>query len=254
MTTVLQNGVVLDRYETPFGIRTLAFDADGFSINGERLDIQGVCMHHDLGALGAALNERALHRQIDMLIEMGANAIRTSHNPPAPELQDYADQKGILVVDETFDVWRARKTPNDYRLLFDAWHEQDTRMLVRRDRNHPSVVMWSIGNEVPEQRNEEGAALARTLSAIVHEEDPTRKTTAAMNSARSTSPFVSAVDLIGLNWCRLAEIVPAGPDELAADERPARHARRGRNNQGQCVRAGAAFSIDRHPGDPLGDD
>jgi beta-galactosidase len=200
VTTVLQNGVVLDRYETPFGIRTLAFDADGFSINGERLDFQGVCMHHDLGALGAALNERALHRQIDMLIEMGANAIRTSHNPPAPELLDYADQKGILVVDETFDVWRARKTPNDYHLLFDAWHEQDTRMLVRRDRNHPSVVMWSIGNEVPEQRNEEGAVLARTLSAIVHEEDPTRKTTAAMNSARSTSPFVSAVDLIGLNY------------------------------------------------------
>jgi beta-galactosidase len=200
VTTVLRNGVMADRYETPFGIRTLSFDAEGFSINGERLDFQGVCMHHDLGALGAALNERALHRQIDMLIEMGANAIRTSHNPPAPELLDYADQTGILVMDETFDVWRARKTPNDYHLLFDAWHEQDTRMVIRRDRNHPSVVMWSIGNEVPEQRNEEGAAVARTLGAIVHDEDPTRKITAAMNSARSTAPFVSAVDLIGLNY------------------------------------------------------
>jgi beta-galactosidase len=199
-TTVLQNGVVVDRYETPFGIRTLTFDAEGFAINGERLDFQGVCMHHDLGALGAALNDRALHRQIDMLIEMGANAIRTSHNPPAPELLDYADEKGILVMDETFDVWRVRKTANDYHLLFDAWHEQDTRMLIRRDRNHPSVVMWSIGNEVPEQRNEEGASVARRLSAIVHDEDPTRKTTAAMNSARASSTFPSAVDLIGLNY------------------------------------------------------
>jgi len=200
VTTVLQNGVVADRYETPFGIRTLTFDAEGFAINGERLDFQGVCMHHDLGALGTALNERALRRQIDMLIEMGANAIRTSHNPPAPELLEYADAKGMLVIDETMDVWRARKTPNDYHLLFDAWHEQDTRMLIRRDRNHPSVVVWSIGNEVAEQRNEEGVAVARKLSAIAHGEDPTRKTTAAMNSARATSPFPNSVDLIGLNY------------------------------------------------------
>jgi beta-galactosidase len=200
VTTVRQNGVVVDRYETPFGIRTLTFDSAGFAINGERLDFQGVCMHHDLGALGAALNERALRRQIDMLIEMGTNAIRTSHNPPAPELLDYADQKGILVMDETMDVWRARKTPNDYHLLFDAWHEQDTRMLIRRDRNHPSVVMWSIGNEVPEQRNDDGASVARMLSAIAHDEDPTRKTTAAMNSARATSAFSATVDLIGLNY------------------------------------------------------
>ena len=200
VTTVLQNGVVVDRYETPFGIRTLTFDAEGFAINGERLDFQGVCMHHDLGALGTALNERALRRQIDMLIEMGANAIRTSHNPPAPELLDYADEKGVLVIDETMDVWRTRKTPNDYHLLFDAWHEQDTRMLIRRDRNHPSVVIWSIGNEVAEQRNEEGVAVARRLSAIAHDEDPTRQTTAAMNSARATSSFPTAVDLIGLNY------------------------------------------------------
>jgi beta-galactosidase len=200
VTTVLQNGVAVDRYETAFGIRTLAFDAEGFAVNGERLDFQGVCMHHDLGALGAALNERALRRQLDMLIEMGANAIRTSHNPPAPELLDYADEKGMLVIDETMDVWRARKTPNDYHLLFDAWHEQDTRMVIRRDRNHPSVVIWSIGNEVAEQRNEEGAALALRLSAIVRDEDPTRKTTTAMNSARPTSAFPAAVDLIGLNY------------------------------------------------------
>jgi beta-galactosidase len=201
VTTVERDGTVVDRYEIPFGIRTLTFDAEGFAINGERLDFRGVCMHHDLGALGAALNERALHRQIDMLIEMGVNAIRTSHNPPAPELLDYADEKGILVMDETLDVWRARKTPFDYHLLFDAWHEQDTRMLIRRDRNHPSVVMWSIGNEALEQgKGEEGAAIARMLNAIARDEDPTRKTTTAMNSARADSPFPSTVDLIGLNY------------------------------------------------------
>ena len=129
-------------------------------------------MHHDLGALGAAVNERALRRQLDSLVDMGVNAIRTSHNPPAPELLDLADEMGLLVMDEAFDVWRMQKRPLDYHLLFDDWHEQDLRMLVRRDRNHPSVVMWSIGNEVGEQgRGTEGAVLARALGAIVHDED-----------------------------------------------------------------------------------
>ncbi len=202
VTTVARGGTVLDRYETPFGIRTLKFDANaGFSINGEPLDFQGVCQHHDLGALGAAVNDRALKRQLDMLVEMGVNAIRTSHNPPAPELLAYADEMGLLVMDEAFDLWQLQKRPLDYHVLFDDWHEQDLRMMLRRDRNHPSVVMWSIGNEVGEQnRGEAGAAVARALSAIVHEEDPTRPTTTAMNSARATSPFPAAVDLIGLNY------------------------------------------------------
>ncbi|HTQ36927.1 MAG TPA: beta-galactosidase GalB, partial [Steroidobacteraceae bacterium] len=202
VTTVLRDGAEVDRYETPFGIRTLRFDADqGFSINGQPLDFQGVCMHHDLGALGAALNERALRRQLDELVEMGVNAIRTSHNPPAPELLQMADEMGLLVMDEAFDVWRAQKRPLDYHLLFDDWHEQDLRALLRRDRNHPSVVMWSIGNEVGEQNGgEAGAALARSLAAIVHEEDPTRPVTSAMNSARATGAFAGAVDAIGLNY------------------------------------------------------
>ncbi|HVW05504.1 MAG TPA: beta-galactosidase GalB [Vicinamibacterales bacterium] len=202
VTTVTRDGVVLDRYETPFGIRTIKFDAnDGFSINGEPLDFQGVCMHHDLGALGAALSDRALERQLDMLIDMGVNAIRTSHNPPAPELLEYADEKGLLVLDEAFDQWQLQKRPLDYHLLFDDWHEQDLRALIRRDRNHPSVVMWSVGNEVGEQnRGDAGTAVAAMLTGIAHDEDPTRPTTSAMNSARAASTFPTGVDVIGLNY------------------------------------------------------
>jgi beta-galactosidase len=201
VTTVMQGGAVVDRYETRFGIRTLQYDASGFSINGQPLDFQGVCMHHDLGALGAAVSEAALRRQLDSLVEMGANAIRTSHNPPAPELLDLADERGLLVMDEAFDIWRMQKRPLDYHLLFDDWHEQDLRMMLRRDRNHPSVVMWSIGNEVGEQgRGEDGAALARALGAVVHDEDPTRPTTTAINFAPASSPFAGAVDAIGLNY------------------------------------------------------
>ena len=202
VTTVSNNGVAIDRYETTFGIRTIRYDPNaGFTINGERVNFRGVCLHHDLGALGAAINDRALERQLDTMIEMGVNAIRTSHNPPAPELLDMADAKGLLVMDEAFDIWRAQKRPFDYHVLFDEWHERDLQMMLHRDRNHPSVVMWSIGNEVGEQsRGEEGAALARSLSDIVHKEDPTRPTTTAMNFAPATSPFAAAVDLIGLNY------------------------------------------------------
>jgi beta-galactosidase len=202
VTTVQQGSQIVDSYETPFGIRALRFDPnEGFFINGQHVNLKGVCEHHDLGALGAAVNHRALQRQLEMLVEMGVNAIRTSHNPPAPELLELADRMGLLVLDETFDVWRAQKTPLDYGLIFDDWHEQDTRMLVRRDRNHPSVILWSIGNEIGEQRMAEaGAAIARELSGIVHEEDPSRLTAAAMNSARTTDPFSTALDAIGLNY------------------------------------------------------
>jgi beta-galactosidase len=202
LTTLRSGNTILDRYETVFGIRSLKFDPnDGFSINGQRVKLNGVCDHHDLGALGAAINYRALQRQIEMLVEMGANAIRTSHNPPAPELLDLADKMGLMVMDETFDVWLKGKTPNDYSRVFAEWHEQDTRMLVRRDRNHPSVIMWSIGNEVGEQgQGATGAAVAKELSDIVHEEDPTRPTTSAMNSARADSPFPPAIDTAGLNY------------------------------------------------------
>src|SRR5205823_12375206 len=130
-----------DDYTTPFGVRTFAFDADrGFILNGQRLKIRGVCLHHDLGSLGAAVNTRALERQLQIMKEMGVNALRTSHNPPAPELLDLTDRMGFLVMDEAFDAWRRGKKKNDYHLLFDDWHEKDLRAQMRRDRNHPSVI------------------------------------------------------------------------------------------------------------------
>ncbi len=202
VTTVLQDGKVTDRYETPFGIRTIRFDPnEGFFINGEHILLNGVCDHHDLGALGAALNYRALQRQLEMLADMGCNAIRTSHNPPAPELLELADKMGFLVMDEMFDCWRRDKTPNDYHLLFDDWHEQDMRAQVRRDRDHPSVILWSIGNEVGEQfTGTNGAALARQLCDIAHDEDSTRPTTSALNWSHPADPLPAVLDVIGLNY------------------------------------------------------
>jgi beta-galactosidase len=202
VTTVRQGDKVWDSYETSFGIRTLKFDPNnGFFINGEHIKINGVCDHHDLGALGSAVNERALQRQLEMLVEMGCNAIRTSHNPPTPELLELADKMGLMVMDEAFDCWAIGKNPSDYHLLFTDWHEQDLRAMLRRDRDHPCVIMWSIGNEIPEQgRGETGAAMAKELSDIVHEEDTTRPAISAMNNAAAGSPFAAAIDISGLNY------------------------------------------------------
>jgi beta-galactosidase len=202
VTTISQGDKILDSYETPFGIRTLKFDPDaGFFINGQHVLLNGICDHHDLGALGSALNYRALQRQLEMLQEMGCNAIRTSHNPPAPELLELADRMGFLVMDEAFDVWARQKTPLDFHLIFPDWHERDLRAQLRRDRNCPSVILWSIGNEVGEQfTGTNGAELAKTLCNLVREEDPTRPTTTAMNIARPSDPLPAAVDALGLNY------------------------------------------------------
>jgi len=202
VTTVSQDGKIIDRYETPFGIRTIEFTADrGFLLNGERVQLQGVCQHHDLGALGAAINVRALERQLEILREMGCNAIRTSHNPPAPELLDLCDRMGFVVMDEAFDCWAKGKKENDYGRLFPDWHEKDLRALVRRDRNHPCVVLWSIGNEIREQGEPEGWKLASHLAAIVREEDRTRPVTAGFNSVASGyNGFQTAVDVTGYNY------------------------------------------------------
>jgi len=193
---------VLDRYETPFGIRTLRFDADtGLHVNGQPVKLQGVNQHHDLGALGAAFNVRAAERQLEILQAMGANAIRMAHNPPDPALLALTDRMGLLVVDEVFDSWERKKTPLDFHLVFPDWHEADLRSMLKRDRNHPSIVMWSIGNEVGEQyTGEAGAAIARRLHEIVREEDPTRPTTTAMNFAKSDMPLPAEVDIISLNY------------------------------------------------------
>jgi beta-galactosidase len=202
VTTLLLNDKPIDQYETRFGIRSLRFDPNsGIYINGEHIKIKGVNQHHDLGALGAAFNTRAAERQLEILREMGCNAIRTAHNPPAPELLELTDRMGFLVMDEAFDVWERNKTPLDFHLIFPDWHEQDLRALVRRDRNNPSVMMWSIGNEVGEQYTAEaGAALAKRLYDIVKEEDSTRPITCAMNWAKPDIPLPSVLDVISLNY------------------------------------------------------
>ena len=202
VTTVIANGHPVDEYETTFGVRTIRFDAQqGFLLNGRQVRIQGVCNHHDLGPLGAALNVRALERQLELLKEMGANAIRTSHNPPAPELLDLCDRMGFLVMDEAFDCWRRGKKENDYHLLFDDWHEKDWRAQLRRDRNHPSIILWSIGNEILEQNSPEGLQIATELVRIAHEEDPTRPVTAACNFTEAGyNGFQKTVDVFGYNY------------------------------------------------------
>ena len=202
VTTVMQNGTGVDVYETPFGIRTIKFDPDtGFYLNGAHVQINGVCDHSDLGALGMAVNTRALQRQIELLQEMGCNAIRTSHNPPAPELLTLCDKMGILVMDESFDCWTLGKNPNDYHLFFEDWHSKDLRSEIRRDRNHPCVILWSVGNEVAEQEAVGGAKIAQELTDIVHGEDPTRPSTAACDRvAAGFNGIQKALDVFGYNY------------------------------------------------------
>ena len=152
LTEVIQGGKVVDTYETTTGFRSFRFDPQtGFWLNGKNFKINGVCEHHDFGCLGSALNEDALHRKLSRLKAMGVNSIRSSHNPPAPELLNMCDTMGLIVMDESFDMWRRKKTQNDYARFFEEWHERDLTDLVLRDRNHPCILMWSIGNEVLEQ-------------------------------------------------------------------------------------------------------
>ena len=199
IVSVLQGNTVSDKYETNFGFRTVNFTPrDGMLVNGERLEIRGVCNHHDLGALGAAFNTRAAERQLEILKEMGCNAIRTSHNPPAPELVDLCDKMGFLMEVELSDTWRIGKKPKDYNVDFNAWHVEDLKAMVRRDRNHPSVFIWSIGNEVPDQHN---FYIASSLTSIIKSEDNTRPVTSGANDAESgTNGFQKTVDLFGINY------------------------------------------------------
>jgi beta-galactosidase len=196
--------VLIDDYTTNVGIRSFNFDADkGFSLNGQRMKINGVCMHHDLGALGAAVNTRAMERQLEILKAMGCNAIRTSHNPPAPELLDLCDRMGFLVMDEAFDMWKKKKNKFDYSWDWDKWHVQDLQDQVLRDRNHPSVFVWSIGNEIREQKDSTGINIGRELVAIVKQLDKTRPVTSALSDADLNKNFIyqsNALDLVGLNY------------------------------------------------------
>lgn len=233
-TEVRLAGEQVDTYNTPFGIRTFRFDAQkGFILNGEQVKINGVCMHHDLGCLGAAINTRAIERQLEILKGMGCNGIRCSHNPPSPELLDLCDRMGFIVMDETFDMWRKKKTRHDYSRYFNEWHERDLTDLVVRDRNHPSIFMWSIGNEVLEQWTDVKAdtlsleeanlilnfgrsadmlahdgemsvnsLLTKKLADMVRDLDPTRPVTSGCNEPSPNNHLFrsGALDIIGFNY------------------------------------------------------
>ncbi|HEU5365590.1 MAG TPA: glycoside hydrolase family 2 TIM barrel-domain containing protein [Hanamia sp.] len=209
VSQIILDGKTIDSYETKFGIRTFYFDADkGFFLNGKHVKILGVCDHHDLGALGAAINTRAIERQLQMLKAMGVNGIRTSHNPPAPELLDLADKIGFIVMDEAFDMWKKPKTKFDYHLDWDKWHKRDLEDQVLRDRNHPSVFIWSVGNEIPEQGGNAskgdtaGRVIARELVGIVKSLDTTREIVTANNEPGIHNNIIQsgAFDLIGYNY------------------------------------------------------
>jgi len=203
VSQVLSGNVVLDTYTTPLGIRYFNFDVDkGFSLNGKHIKILGVCDHHDLGSLGSAVNIRALERQLQILKAMGCNGIRTSHNPPAPELLDLCDKMGFIVMDEAFDCWEWGKVKYDYHLYFKKWHKRDLEDQILRDRNHPSVFIWSIGNEIPQQGDTSALRIAPELAAIVHSLDVTRPITAANNNPDTSNKIIKsgALDLVGYNY------------------------------------------------------
>lgn len=203
VTRVMDGDKVADQYTTPLGIRYFNFDPDkGFSLNGKYMKILGVCDHHDLGSLGSAVNYRALQRQLEILKEMGCNGIRTSHNPPAPELLELADKMGFIVMDEAFDCWEKGKAKYDYHLFFKQWHKQDLEDQIRRDRNHPSVIIWSIGNEIPQQSDTSALRIAPELAEIVHSLDKTRPMTTANDHPDTNNKIIKsgAIDLIGYNY------------------------------------------------------
>ena len=193
---------MIDRTENTFGIRSISVSVEkGFLLNGKPLLLKGGCMHHDNGPLGAAAYDRAEERRVVLMKASGFNAIRCSHNPPSPAFLSACDHLGMLVIDEAFDMWKEPKNKDDYHLYFDEWWQKDVSSMILRDRNHPSVVMWSIGNEVPERGKPEGAVLAHTLADYVRNMDPTRLVTSAVNfTTQDKDPYFAALDVCGYNY------------------------------------------------------
>lgn len=203
VSKIYSGDTLLDTYSTRFGIRTIEYIADkGFYLNGKRRKFQGVCNHHDLGPLGAAINVAALRHQLTLLKEMGCDAIRTSHNMPAPELVELCDEMGFMMMLEPFDEWDIAKCDNGYHRFFNEWAEKDMINMLRQYRNNPCVVMWSIGNEVPTQWSPEGYKVAKFLQDICHREDPTRPVTCGMDQVKSVlaNGFAAMLDIPGLNY------------------------------------------------------
>ena len=196
-----EDGSCVETCRVRYGCRLSEWKPDGFYLNGERTFLKGVCLHHDAGALGAVWNDQVWERRLRQLQAMGCNAIRCAHNPPAPEFLDLCDRLGFLVIDELTDTWTVPKKPNGYATLFDEWAEKDLVALIRRDRNHPCVILWSIGNEVGEQGIPEKWAISQRLTDICHREDPTRATTAGNDNLWAAStPYAGTIDVYGFNY------------------------------------------------------
>jgi len=191
-----------DRLETNFGVRSVSFNTEeGFLLNGKQVLLKGGCMHHDNGLLGASAFDRAEERRVELMKTSGFNSIRCAHNPPSPAFLDACDRLGVLVIDEAFDMWKKPKNPQDYHLYFDDWWQKDIESMVLRDRNHPSIIMWSIGNEIPERGEPEGAERAEMLTGYVRQLDPTRPVTSAVNGVTpDKDPFFAALDIAGYNY------------------------------------------------------
>ena len=203
VVSVKEYGELLDEYTTRFGVRTIEFSPEkGFLLNGVPRKFKGVCLHHDLGPLGAAVNKAALRRQLLIMKEMGCDAIRTAHNIPAPWQMELCDEVGLMVMAESFDEWAIAKCKNGYNLFFDEWAEKDLVNLIRCHRNHPSIVIWSIGNEVNEQSRAGGGKVAKFLQDICHREDPTRPVTVGMDRPDHAmkNQFAAVLDIPGLNY------------------------------------------------------
>jgi beta-galactosidase len=202
LTEVYVQDKLTDHMETTFGIRSISFDVqNGFLLNGAPLKMKGGCVHHDNGPLGAKAYDRAEERRVELLKASGFNAIRCAHNPPSPAFLDACDRLGMLVIDETFDMWASPKNSFDYHLWFTKWWERDVESMVLRDRNHPSVVMWSIGNEIPERGNARGVELAILLGGKIRELDPTRPVTSAVNGLNpDKDPYFSTLEIAGYNY------------------------------------------------------
>ena len=207
MHSVVKSGSkIVDEFDSPFGIRKIEYsNVNGFMLNGKRLKMNGVCLHHDGGCVGAAVPIKIWQERLKLLKEMGCNAIRTSHNPVAPEVLDLCDRMGFLVMDEAFDVWETQKVKNDYHLYFDEWWKRDVTDQIHRDRNHPSIVMWSAGNEIPDQTKDRGVELIKDVLATYHSEDPTRPVTTANDDIAADNgstkiAFMDAEDIVGYNY------------------------------------------------------
>jgi len=205
-SVILSGKKVVDECNSTFGIRTLEYsNRKGFLLNGQHIKMNGVCIHHDGGLVGAAVPIKIWETRLKLLKEMGCNAIRTSHNPVAPEVLDLCDKMGFLVMDEAFDVWESKKVTNDYHLYFDDWWQRDVTDQIHRDRNHPSVVLWSAGNEIPDQTKDRGVELLKNLLEVYHHEDPTRPVTTANDDIAADNgstklPFMQEEDIVGYNY------------------------------------------------------